>query len=213
MAARAGRLAAAFASYAKIAWWGLVAPRTPLEHKALLIVQAVVLREGEGKGEGKAEAIGEGRGEGGAPEVLLAVRSDLVGWELPGGTPEPGEDLEVALVREVREETGLDVEILRHVGDYVRDGFRPHTARVYLCRAVGGAPRVSAETLDVRWHPAGAPPEELFPWYRVPLDDALEDRAEPVVRRERQGLAAIWAGMKIDLRMRLGDGASGPGSK
>jgi len=185
---KAARLVSAFASYAKIAWWGLVVPRTPLERKALVIVQAVVLREGEG---------------GGAREVLLAVRNDLVGWELPGGTPEAGEALEAALVREVREETGVDVAIDRHVGDYVREGFRPHTARVYRCHAVAGAPRSSHETLEARWHRVDALPDELFPWYRAPLADALADRAEPVVRRERQGLDSIWAGMKIDLRMRL----------
>ena len=67
-----GRLAAAFVSYARIAWWGLVAPRTPLERSALVVVQSVVLRAGEDD----------------VPEVLLAVRSDLIGWELPGGTPE-----------------------------------------------------------------------------------------------------------------------------
>jgi ADP-ribose pyrophosphatase YjhB (NUDIX family) len=199
MPRRAARLASAFASYAKIAWWGLVAPRTPLERRALVIVQAVVLREGEGARAGAARDPGEGR----AAEVLLAVRSDLVGWELPGGTPEHEEDLEAALIREVQEETGLEVTIERHVGDYVREGFRPHTARVYVCRAVGGTPRGSTETLEVGWHPIDALPEELFPWYHQPLFDALEERSEPVVRRERHGIAAIWAGMKIDLRMRM----------
>ncbi len=188
---KAARLASAFASYAKIAWWGLVAPRTPLEKKALVIVQAVVLRPGEG----------------GVPEVLLAVRSDLVGWELPGGTPEPGEDLEQALVRELREETGLEIEVDHHVGDYVRDGFRPHTARVYRCRVASGTPRPSSENLAVRFVPVDALPDELFPWYRAPLADALEDRVDPVVRREHQGVEAIWAGMKIDLRMRMRDEA------
>lgn len=186
---KAARLASAFASYAKIAWWGLVAPRTPLETKALVIVQAVVLREGEG----------------GRREVLLAVRSDLVGWELPGGTPEPGEELDAALVREVKEETGLDVAVDRHVGDYVREGFRPHTARVYTCRVEGGELRTSHENLDVGWFHSAAPPDELFPWYRAPLADALAGADEPVIRRERQGLGAIWAGMKIDLKMRLSD--------
>lgn len=186
---RALRLASAFVSYAKIAWWGIVAPRGPFEKRALVVVQAVVLRDGEG-----ASSV---------PEALLAVRSDLVGWELPGGTPEPDEDLEAALVREVREETGIDVEIERHVGDYVRDGFRPHTARVYLCRASGGELQTSHETLDVRWHGADALPDELFPWYRTPVEDALADLDAPVIRREYQGLAAIWSGMTIDVRMRL----------
>jgi len=192
VAPRAARLASAFASYAKLAWWGLVAPRTPLEQKAFVIVQGVVLRPA-------ADPVAP-------PEVLLAVRSDLVGWELPGGTPEPGEDLEATLIREVREETGLEVEVERLVGDYVREGFRPHTARVYLCRAIGGELRTSAENLEVGWLPATAPPDELFPWYRAPLADALADLDAPVVRREYQGVAAIWAGMKIDLRMRMQGG-------
>lgn len=192
MAPRAFRLAAAFTSYAKLAWWGLVAPRTSLEPKALVIVQGVVLRPAADPTE--------------SPEVLLAVRSDLVGWELPGGTPEPGEDLEATLIREVSEETGFEVAVERLVGDYVREGFRPHTARVYLCRATGGELRTSSENLEVAWVPATAPPDELFPWYRAPLADALADLDAPVVRREHQGIAAIWAGMKIDLKMRMHGG-------
>ncbi|MDJ0868384.1 MAG: NUDIX domain-containing protein [Myxococcota bacterium] len=137
--------------------------------------------------------------------VLLSVRSDLRGWELPGGNPEPGESEPNALRREIREETGLEVEVERHVGDYVRSGFHAHTARVFRCRPTGGTLRPSREAPVLRWFPPDAPPGTLFPWYRAPLRDALAAYGEPVVRRDEQGLAAIWAGMTIDLRMRLSD--------
>jgi hypothetical protein len=73
---------------------------------------------------------------------------------------------------------------------------------VYLCRAVGGVPTPSPETPRVAWHPLDALPETLFPWYRGPVEDALAGRPEPVERSEHQGVAAVLAGMRIDLRMR-----------
>lgn len=176
---RLRRLARAVPVYARLAWWGLVSPR--LERRALLVVQAVV------------------RSEAG---VLLTVRSDLRGWELPGGNLHPGEAELEALAREVEEETGVRIEVERRVGDYVRSGFLPHRARVFAARPVGGAPRPSSETPRVRWFPPDRIPSTLFPWYRQPLADALAALPEPVVRREHQGLRAILAGFGIDLRMR-----------
>jgi 8-oxo-dGTP diphosphatase len=176
---RLGRLAGAVPSWARIAWWGLVSPR--VERAPLVVVQAVV------------------RGPAG---VLLCLRSDLRGWELPGGEPLPGEPPEAALQREVREETGVEVEPERHVGAYVRTGFRPHRAEVWLCRARAGEPTPSPETLRVAWFPAAALPDTLFPWYRAPLADALADVPAEVERHERQGVTAIAAGLSIDLRMR-----------
>jgi 8-oxo-dGTP pyrophosphatase MutT (NUDIX family) len=173
-------LAAALPVWTRIAWWGLVEPHAP-GAAPLTVVQAVILREGR---------------------VLLAVRGDLRGWELPGGAPRPAESDAQALAREVREETGLEVAVGAHVGDYERSGFRPHRARVYACRVTGGAERPSAETPRLAWFEASRPPGTLFPWYRAPLADALAGLAGPVVRRERQGLAQVLAGLAIDLRMR-----------
>jgi ADP-ribose pyrophosphatase YjhB (NUDIX family) len=179
---RLGRFWGGFVDYCRTAWWGLLAPRVS-ESEPLVIVQAVVLREGAG----------------GRTEVLLSMRADLFGWELPGGTPEPGEAAEATLLREVREETGLEVAIERHLGDWERTGFRPHTARVYRCREQAGRLAASNETPRIGWFAIDALPEDLFPWYRNPLEVARAARAEAVVVRERQGLRAIAAALRIDL--------------
>lgn len=168
--------------YTKLAWWGLASPR--LTERAPLVIAQGVIRDERGR-------------------LLLSVRSDLMGWELPGGTPHPGEPIEDALRRELHEETGLVVEVGDLVGAYVRTGFRPHTARVYRCRPAGGALRPSRETPRLAWFDPTALPRTLFPWYRAPIADALAGRSG-VRREEHQGAAAVLAGMRIDLRMRLG---------
>ena len=166
-------------TYARIAWWGLVSPRT--ERRELVVVQAVV-RDGD--------------------QVLLAVRNDIRGWELPGGTVETDEPLEDALEREVREETGLRVAVDRHVGAYRRTGFRPHVAQVFLCHRVSGELRTSNESRALRWFHPLLLPDTIFPWYEEPLRDAFVPDAKPVERTERHGRATIVAAARIDLKMR-----------
>lgn len=180
-------LLGALRSYASIAWWGLVAPRLS-ESRPLVVLQGVVCDE---------------RG------VLLAVREDLRGWELPGGTLEPGERPREALQRELHEETGLHTEVLDRVGDYRRTGFRPHTARVYRCRPLGGRLRAGSETRALGWFDPAALPDTLFPWYRGPLADAFSGRDTPAEREEYQGLRAVLAGLRIDLRMRWSNDRAG----
>ncbi len=177
----AASLLGALFTYCKIGWWGLVTPRLTLP---LVVAQAVIRSE---KG------------------LLLAVRSDLRGWELPGGAVEPGESPEDAVCREVLEETGLEVSIERFVGDYIRTGFGPHTAKVYRCRVVGGALQRNWETLELRWFDTGHLPETLFPWFRDPIQDAEVIRAGPVVIDEEQGVREILAAIRIDLRMRVSE--------
>jgi len=188
---RLRRLASVAPNYAKIAWWGLVRPRVGGE-TPLVVSQAVILS-------GDLEA------DPASCRVLLTVRSDLRGWELPGGTPIEGESSEATLRREVLEETSCEVEVERHVGDYIRTGFRPHTARVYLCRILSGTPTPSSETPVVRWFTVTDLPDTIFPWYLQPLDDALAGSSKPARVEEHQGIRSVLAGMRIDLKMRLSD--------
>ncbi|MGV8080471.1 MAG: NUDIX domain-containing protein [Syntrophales bacterium] len=72
--------------------------------------------------------------------VLISRKNPPLGWALPGGFVDYGESLEEAAVREAREETGLDVTLLRQFHTYSRPDRDPrqHTiTTVFLGRASG----------------------------------------------------------------------------
>jgi len=167
----------------RTAWWGLVKAHVG---PGVEIAQAAIVQ--------------------GGPQILLSRRRDLRGWELPGGNLEPGESAEQALVREVREETGLEVAIEARIGTYHRTGFLPHRMHLYRCRPIGGRLAPSDETPDVGFFPFdGLPERALLPWCRLPIADAIawHPGDAPVERHEAQGLRAIATSARIDLSARL----------
>ncbi|MEO5937256.1 MAG: NUDIX hydrolase [Terriglobales bacterium] len=96
-----------------------------------------------------------------ARKVLLIRRGSepLKGqWSLPGGGLETGEQLVDGLRREVREETGLEIDVLGLAGVY--DRIMPdavgktqfHYVLVdYVCRVAGGRLRAGGDAAEVRW--------------------------------------------------------------
>jgi 8-oxo-dGTP pyrophosphatase MutT (NUDIX family) len=82
--------------------------------------------------------------------ALVVERRTPQRWEVPGGALEHGESIPEGVVREVREETGLDVQVVRLCGVYQNVTLGP-VALVFLCRRVGGTEGVTDETTDWRW--------------------------------------------------------------
>lgn len=78
-------------------------------------------------------------------------------WSIPGGLIETGEKLRQAVVREVREETGLAVEpvaLIELLDRIIREGDRVRYHYViadYLCRVTGGTLGAASDVDEVRW--------------------------------------------------------------
>jgi len=94
-------------------------------------------------------------------KILLAKRGSEPGkgkWSIPGGLVELGETVAKAVVREVKEETNLDVEVLRlidAVDNIIRDPNRKlqyHFVILdYFTKLKGGTLQSSSDVLDTRW--------------------------------------------------------------
>jgi 8-oxo-dGTP pyrophosphatase MutT (NUDIX family) len=100
------------------------------------------------------------REEAGRLLIALCGRTRARTWSLPKGTPDDGEDVEQTALREVKEETGLDVEIESPLGDieyYFSRGSQKFHKRVhfYLMGERGGSFEEHDPEFDVvEWFPA-----------------------------------------------------------
>lgn len=124
-------------------------------------------------------------------KILLHRRSDNDLWALPGGAMEIGESITETVIREVKEETGLDVVPEYVIGIYPNpkhvvafsDGeVRQQFSVCFACKITGGKLQVSEESFEVAFFS----PEEIehlnmHPSIALRIKHYLEHQSQPVI--------------------------------
>ncbi|GAA0372442.1 HAD-IIA family hydrolase [Bacillus horti] len=125
--------------------------------------------------------------------VLLIKRADNGLWGIPSGHVEPGETVEQAMVREFKEETGLDVNIRRLIGVYsdpVSQAFEYPNGEIsqfitvyFECEILQGSHvEKGEEALDINYFDPDKLPSDLLPMHPKWLEDALNKKQSPFIR-------------------------------
>jgi len=109
-----------------------------------------------------------------AGRVLAARRSApaavVGGWEFPGGKVEPGESETDALVRECREELGVEIRVGELLGTVAQDSF---VLRVYRAALLAGEPLPLQDHDELRWLAADEAPAVAWLPADLPLLPAV----------------------------------------
>jgi ADP-ribose pyrophosphatase YjhB (NUDIX family) len=123
--------------------------------------------------------------------VLLIRRTDNNLWTIPGGAMEPGEDIATCCRREVLEESGIEVEIVRlvgiysnprHVVEYSDGEVRQQFSVCFACRPAGGGLATSDESSDVGYFtPDEIEGKDIHPSIRLRIAHFHEARPDPVI--------------------------------
>jgi ADP-ribose pyrophosphatase YjhB (NUDIX family) len=123
--------------------------------------------------------------------ILLIHKTDNDLWALPGGGHDIGESIRDTVVREVKEETGYDIDVTGIVGTYTNprhvmaydDGeVRQQFSICFAARLIGGELRTSNESKEVAWiPPARLTGLEMHPSMRLRIDHYLERRTSPFI--------------------------------
>ena len=121
--------------------------------------------------------------------ILLIKRRDNDLWALPGGGMDLGESIVETAVREVKEETGLDVEVTgligvytnpRHVMAYTDGEVRQQFSLCFTTRLIGGQLQVDSESTDIAWtRPQDIESLSIHPSMRLRIQHYLEHRPTP----------------------------------
>lgn len=111
-------------------------------------------------------------------EILL-IKGPMRGWEMPGGQVEEGESLKEAAIRETKEESGIDVDIIKFCGIF-QNVNRSICNTLFLAKPIGGQCTTSPESLEVGFFPIEEALEMVtFGNFRERIEHCLDERVQP----------------------------------
>ena len=121
--------------------------------------------------------------------ILLCHRRDYDLWNLPGGGLEDGETPWSAMIREVKEETGLDVEIEKLAGVYSKTD-KNEIVFNFRCHVIGGELTLNDEADQLEYFVFDEIPSNTSPKQVERIKDALQQKNE-LVFKEQTGKSSI----------------------
>jgi 8-oxo-dGTP pyrophosphatase MutT (NUDIX family) len=110
---------------------------------------------------------------------LLLIKGPRRGWEMPGGQVEVGESLTDAVIRETKEESGIDIEVIKFCGIFQNiEGSICNT--LFLGKPVGGELTTSPESLEVGFYKL-EDALEMVTWtnFRQRIEYCLNEKMHP----------------------------------
>lgn len=118
--------------------------------------------------------------------VLMVKRRDLPVWVLPGGGLDQEETPEIGAQREVLEESGFQVKILRKVAEYFPVNAFTQYTHLFECAIIAGTPQIGAETQEICFYPVTLL-KELPPPFEHWILDGLAGHSE-ILRKQVEGV-------------------------
>lgn len=93
-------------------------------------------------------------------------------WELPGGRINGGEEIKTGLVRETKEETGINIEIIKplNLRNFTRDDGQKIAMTLFLCKPLGSNVMLSKEHTDFEWIPLDKSKDKLDEFFHAEVD-------------------------------------------
>ena len=110
---------------------------------------------------------------------LLIIKGPSRGWEMPEGVVEEGESLKDAAVRETKEESGIDIEVIEFCGVF-QNVSECICNTLFLGRPIGGELTTTPESLEVGFFPIEVALEMVtFRNFRQRIEYCLNSELQP----------------------------------